>query len=82
MKEKVSLYLVGGLIQCYIHAPIMSSQEKLLSRTFMLGFLVMIKPCLILLVSVRMKKTIEFRWDILETIKRKSEDWELDEGKQ
>ena len=42
----------GGLSQCYIHAPIMSSQEKLLSRIFMLGFLVMIKPCLILLVMV------------------------------
>ena len=42
----------GGLSQCYIHAPIMSSQEKLLFRIFMLGFLVMIKPCLILLVLV------------------------------
>ena len=42
----------GGLIQCYIHAPIMSSQEKLLFITFMLGFLVMIKPCWILLVLV------------------------------
>ena len=28
-----------------------------------------------------MKKTIEFRWHILERIKRNSEDWELDEGK-
>ena len=28
-----------------------------------------------------MKKTIEFRWDLLERIKRNSEDWELDEGK-
>ena len=27
------------------------------------------------------KKTIEFRWDLLERIKRNSEDWELDEGK-
>ena len=42
----------GGLSQRYIHAPIMRSQEKLLSRNFMLGFLVMIKPCLILLVLV------------------------------
>ena len=25
-----------------------------------------------------MKKTIEFRWDLLERIKRHSEDWELD----
>ena len=40
----------GSRIQCYIQAPIMSSQEKLLSRIFMLGFLIMIKPCLILLV--------------------------------
>ena len=29
-----------------------------------------------------MKKTIEFRWDILERIKRNSEDWELDECKE
>ena len=29
-----------------------------------------------------MKKTIEFRWDLLERIKRNSEDWELDEGKE
>ena len=28
MKEKASLKLGGGLNQCYIHAPIMSSQEK------------------------------------------------------
>ena len=29
-----------------------------------------------------MKKTIEFRWDLLERIKRNSEDWELDKGKE
>ena len=29
-----------------------------------------------------MKKTIEFRWDLLERIKHNSEDWELDEGKE
>ena len=28
-----------------------------------------------------MKKTIEFWWDLLERIKRNSEDWELNEGK-
>ena len=28
------------------------------------------------------KKTVEFRWDLLERIKRNSEDWELDEGKE
>ena len=28
-----------------------------------------------------MKKTIEFRWDLLERIKLNSEDWELKEGK-
>ena len=27
-----------------------------------------------------MKKTIEFRWDLLERIKSNTEDWELDEG--
>ena len=29
-----------------------------------------------------MKKTIEFWWDLLERIKRNSEDWELNEGKE
>ena len=52
VKEKVSLKLGGGLSQCYVHAPIMSSQEKLLFRIFMLGFLIMIDPCSILLVLV------------------------------
>ena len=28
-----------------------------------------------------MKKTIEFRWDLLERIKCNSKDWELNEGK-
>ena len=28
-----------------------------------------------------MMKTIEFKWDLLERIKRNSEDWELEEGK-
>ena len=28
-----------------------------------------------------MKKTNGFWWDLLERIKRNSEDWELDEGK-
>ena len=44
----------GGLSQCYIHAPIMSSQEKLLFKKFMLGFLIMIDPCLILIVLVHL----------------------------
>ena len=29
-----------------------------------------------------MKKTIELWWDLLERIKRNSEDWELDKGKE
>ena len=29
-----------------------------------------------------MTKTIEFKWDLLERIKRNSEDWDLDEGKE
>ena len=29
-----------------------------------------------------MKKDIEFKWDLLENIKRNSEDWELDEGNE
>ena len=29
-----------------------------------------------------MKKTIEFRWDLLEKIRCNSEDWELDEGQE
>ena len=52
VKEKVSLKLGGGLSQCYMHAPIMSSEEKLLFKKIMLGFLIMIDPCSILLVLV------------------------------
>ena len=29
-----------------------------------------------------MMKTIEFKWDLLERIKRNSGDWDLDEGKE
>ena len=29
-----------------------------------------------------MKMTIEFRWDLLERIKRNSKNWELGEGKE
>ena len=29
-----------------------------------------------------MMKTIEFKWDLLERIKRNSDDWDLDEGKE
>ena len=29
-----------------------------------------------------MKKTIEFRWDLLERIKCNSKDWEIDKGKE
>ena len=32
--------------------------------------------------SSYMLKTIEFKWDLLERIKRNSEDWELDEGNE
>ena len=52
-REGESIVLAwGSLSQCYIHAPMMSSQEKLSFRIFMLGFLVMINPCSILLVLV------------------------------
>ena len=40
----------GGLNQCYIHAQIMSFQEKQSFKNFMLGFLKIIAPCSILLV--------------------------------
>ena len=29
-----------------------------------------------------MMKTIEFKWDLLERIKRNSEDWDPDKGKE
>ena len=82
VKEKVSLKLGGGLSQCYIHAPIMSSQEKLLFK----------KLCSLSLnnrsmldtscTGSFMLKTIEYKWNLLERIIRNSEDWDLDEGKE
>ena len=77
MKEKLSLKLGGGLSQCYIHAPIMSSQEKLLFRTFMLGFSCNDQTMLDTSCTRSfMMKTIEFKWDLLERIKRNFEDWD------
>jgi len=32
--------------------------------------------------SCFMKKTIEFKWNLLEIVKRNSEDWEIDKGKE
>src|SRR5215216_6179294 len=46
----------------------------------MLDFLMMIEPCSS--TGSFMKKTIEFKWDLLERIKRNSEDWELDKGNE
>ena len=79
-KEKASLKLGGGLSQCYIHAPIMSSQEKWLFKIFRLSDnnrTMLDTSC----AGSFMMKTIEFKWDLLERIKRNSEDWDLDEGK-
>ena len=82
-KEKVSLKLGGGLSQCYIHAPIMSSQEKLLFKIFMLRLShddrsMLDTSC----IGSFMKKDIEFKWDLLERIKRNSEYWDLNKGKE
>ena len=77
VKEKVLLKLRGGLSQCYIHAPVMSSQEKLFqtfyARLSRNGQSMLDTSC----TGSLMKKTIEFRWDLLERIIHNSEDWEL-----
>ena len=69
VKEKVSLKLGGGLSQCYIHAPIMISQEKLLfnkiyARLSLNNLSMLDTSCS----GYFMMKTIEFRWDLLERI--------------
>ena len=67
VKEKVSLYLGGGLSQCYIHAPIMSFREKLyIIQNFYPRLShddrsMLDTSC----TGSFMKKTIEFRWDLL-----------------
>ena len=82
MKEKASLKLGGGLNQCYIHAPIMSSQgiiiQNLYARLSDSNRTMLDTSC----AGSFMKKTIEFRWGLLERIKSNYEDWELDEGKE
>ena len=70
-KEKASLKLGGGLSQCYIHAPIMSTQEKLLLLSLN-NRSRLDTSC----TGSFMTKTIEFKWDLLEGIKRNSEDWD------
>ena len=81
-KEKASLNLGGGLSQCYIHDPIMSSQEKLLFKMFMLGFSQQLLHARYFLYWFFYEETIEFRRDLLEIIKCNSEDWDSDEGKE
>ena len=83
VKEKVSLKLGGGLSQCYIHAPIMSSQEKLLFKKFYARLSLNNRSMLdTSCTGSFMMKTIEFKWDLLEIIKCNSEDWDLDNGKE
>ena len=83
-KEKASLKLGGGLSQCYIHAPIMGSQDKLYviqnfyARLSLDNRNLLDTSC----AGSYMLKTIDFKWDLLERIKRNSEYWDLDEGKE
>ena len=60
----------------------MSSQEKLLFKNYARLSLnnrsMLDTSC----TGSFMMKTIEFRWDLLERIKRNSEDWDLDKGKE
>ena len=81
-KEKASVKLGGGLSQCYIHAPIMSSREIIIQNFYArLSRNDQSMPdtsC----TSSFMKKTIEFRWDLLERIKHNFEDSDLDERKE
>ena len=79
--EKVSLKLGGGLTQCYIHTPIMSWEiiiQNFYARISRKDQTMLDTSC----VGSFMKKTTEFRWDLLERIKRNSKDWELDKGKE
>ena len=69
----------GGLSQCYIHAPIMSSQEKLLFKKFYARLSLNNRSMLdTSCTGSFMVKTIEFKWNLLERIKRNSEDWDLE----
>ena len=82
-KEKASLKLGGGLNQCYIHAPIMSSQEKMIIQNFYARLsdnnrTMLDTSC----TGSFMMKTTKFKWDLLERIKCNSEDWDLDEGNE
>src|SRR5215216_2561796 len=83
VKEKVSFKLGGGLSQCYIHAPIMSSQEKLLFKKIY-ARLSHNDPSMLdtSCTGSFMKKDSEFKWDLLERIKHNSDDGVLDEGKE
>ena len=82
-KEKALLKLGGGLNQCYIHAPTMSFQEKqffkkIYARLSDNNRTMLDTSC----AGSFMMKTIELKWDLLEIIKRNSEDWDLVEGKE
>ena len=52
-REEESIAQAWGMLKSMLYScPIMSSQEKLLFKNFMPGFLIMIDPCSILLVLV------------------------------
>ena len=82
VKEKASLKLGGGLSQCYIHAPIELSREIIIqnfyTRLSLNNRSMLDTSC----TGSFMMKTTEFKWDLLERIKRNSEDWDLDNGKE
>ena len=77
-KEKVPLNLGGGLSQCSNH----ELSREIIIRNFYARLShndrsMFDTSC----AGSFMKKTIEFRWDLLERIKRNSKDWELEKLK-
>ena len=76
-REKASFKLGGGLSQCYIHAPNHELSREIIIQIFYARL--SCKDQSMLDTSCAgsfMKKTIEFRWDLLERVKRNSEYWD------
>ena len=79
VKEKVSLKLGGGLSLLY-SCPNHELSREIIIQNFYARLSRNDQPMLnTSYAGSFMKKTIEFRSDLLEIIKRNSEDWKLDE---
>ena len=78
-REGESIALAWGRLKSMLHScPNHELSREIIIQNFYARLSMLDTSC----AGSFMKKTIEFRWDLLERIKCNSKDWELDEGKE